>query len=211
MSASLSDELKSAGRERVEGWLASPLLAGVARGDLPLEHFRYYLEQDYLYLREYARLYSRLAGNAPDEHVEHLVRLAANVITVEVEAHRRLGERFGCDFDAVVASAECAAYIAFLREASTDFGEGLVAALPCLWGYGVALRLVPRERSGPYRLWLEVYAGDDYEQMITRHCQMLDEAPVDPVRAAELFDRALDHEDAFWAQQPKSAGSAGRP
>ena len=200
---SLSSQLKDFGRPRVEGWTRLPLLTGVARGDLPLAEFRNYLEQDYLYLREYARLYSRLAGNAPAEHVEHLVRLAGNVITVEIEAHRQMGARFGCDFDTAVASRECSAYMGFLREASGDFGAGLVATLPCLWGYGVALKLVPLEHSGQYRPWLEVYGGDEYAEMIDRHCRMLDEAELDPDRAQELFSQALDHEDAFWSQSSR--------
>jgi thiaminase/transcriptional activator TenA len=199
---SLSAELKNFGRGRVEAWTGLPLLAGVARGDLPIEHFRYYLEQDYVYLRQYARLYSRLAANAPDEHVEHLVLLAANLIKVELDAHRRMGESFGCDFTDVTPSAECSSYMTFLGEASADFGEGLVAALPCLWGYGVALRMVPREHSGAYRSWLDIYAGGEYAAMIDRHCQMLDEADVSPARARELFTIALDHEDAFWSQRP---------
>lgn len=197
---SLSAELKTSGRNRVVAWTELPLLAGIARGDLPIESFRYYLEQDYLYLREYARLYSRLAANAPDEHVEHLVLLAANLVTVELDSHRRIGAGFGCDFTDLTPSAECAAYIGFLRTASNDFGEGLVAALPCLWGYGVALRLVPRDHSGPYTLWLDLYASGDYAAMIERHCRMLDESAVDPTRARELFATALDHEDAFWSQ-----------
>lgn len=200
---SLSAHLKEFGRARVERWLDLPLLAGVARGDLPIEVFRNYLEQDYLYLREYARLYSRLAGNAPDEHVEHLVMLAANLVAVELGNHRAMAEQFGATFDQLTPSAECAAYTAFLRDASADFGEGLVAALPCLWGYGVALRLVAKENSGPYRSWLEVYESDNYLAMIDRHCAMLDATAVPRRRAEDLFTTALDFEDAFWSQLPK--------
>jgi thiaminase len=205
MSATLtgqSDRLKERGRPRFEAWVRMPLLAGVARGDLAVEVFRNYLEQDYLYLREYARLYSRLAAAAAEQHIEHLVGLAANIFTVELGTHRSVGTDFGCDFDTVRASPECARYIAFMHEAASSFGEGLVAMLPCLWGYGVALKLVPKESSGPYRRWLDVYSGDEYADMTARHCAMLDEAEVDQARADALFDRALDLEDAFWNQRP---------
>jgi thiaminase/transcriptional activator TenA len=204
----LSTDLKEFGRARIEAWTELPLLAGVARGDLPMETFRYYLQQDYIYLRAYTRLYSRLAGNAPDEYVEPLVLLAANLINVELDNHRRLGESFGASFDNLTPSAECRNYMAFLREASSDFGEGLVAALPCLWGYGVALSLVPRENSGPYRPWLDVYSSDAYAAMIDRFCAMIDETDVDQARARELFGAAIDFEDAFWSQQPPASKAA---
>ncbi|GLY30975.1 TenA family protein [Kineosporia sp. NBRC 101731] len=200
--STLSQDLREYGRPRVERWAEElPLLAGVARGDLPIGRFRHYLEQDYVYLREYARLYARLAANAPDEHVEHLVRLAANLIDVELDSHRALGAAFGADLTDVRPSSECRAYIAFLRESTTTFGEGLVASLPCLWGYGVALARVPMENSGPYRAWLEVYTSGDYTAMIERHCRMIDESGLDADRARELFDRAMEHEIAFWNQE----------
>ena len=197
----LSESLREYGRPRVREWVRLPLLAGVAAGDLPIERFRNYLQQDYLYLREYTRLYSRLAAAAPEEHVDHLIRLAANLVDVELESHRRLGEQFGATFTGLAPSPECSAYISFLRESSEVFSEGLVAVLPCLWGYGEALSLVPRENAGIYRPWLDVYAGGAYDSMIERHCLMLDEADVPEGRAYELFDRALEHEIGFWNQE----------
>lgn len=200
--STLSEELRGYGRPRVLGWATGlPLLTGVATGELPIERFRNYLQQDFIYLREYARLYCRLAANAPDEHVDHLIRLAANLVDVELDAHRSLGRRFGADFSAVRPSPECAAYIAFLREASADFGEGLVAVLPCLWGYGVTLSAVPLRDSGPYREWLEIYQGDAYASMIERHCRMIDEAGLDRDRAYQIFDRAMAFEVDFWNQE----------
>jgi thiaminase (transcriptional activator TenA) len=150
---SQSERLKERGQARFVAWAQMPLLAGVARGDLAVEVFRHYLEQDYLYLREYARHYSRLAVNAPEEHLEDLVGQAANIFAVELVAHRRAAASFDCDFDSATPSEVCAEYIGFLRETSASFGEGLVAMLPCLWGYGVALKLVPKENSGAYRAW----------------------------------------------------------
>lgn len=198
---SLSESLREYGRPRVREWVRLPLLAGVAAGDLPIERFRNYLQQDYLYLREYTRLYSRLAAAAPEEHVDHLIRLAANLVDVELESHRRLGEQFGATFTDVKASPECSAYISFLRESSAVFGEGLVAVLPCLWGYQAALSLMPRENAGIYQPWLEVYDGDTYASMIEQHCRMIDETDLDERRAYELFDRALEHEISFWNQE----------
>lgn len=196
----LSQRLRAYGRSRVEAWAQLPMLTALAAGELPIERFRDYLQQDYLYLREYARLYSRLAAEAPDEHVEHLIGLAANLVTVELAAHRRMGAQFGAVFTGIEPSAACAAYISFLHQASADFGDGLVAALPCMWGYGVALAQVPKETAGVYRPWLEVYTSGEYTSMIERHCRMIDGTGMQIDRATALFDRAMEHEIDFWNQ-----------
>jgi len=196
----LSQRLRAHGRPRVEAWAQLPMLTAVAAGDLPLERFRDYLQQDYLYLREYARLYSALAAKAPDEHVEHLIGLASNLVTVELAAHRRMGAGFGAVFTGIEPSPVSSAYIAFLHSCAADFGAGLVAALPCLWGYGVALAQVAKDNAGPYRPWLEVYTSGEYTSMIERHCRMIDETGMPIERALALFDQAMEHELAFWNQ-----------
>ena len=74
--ALLSQRLTERGLPSVEAQAAHPTVAGIARGDLDPAVFRCWLEQDYLFLLDYVRVFSRLAWQAPDGHLGDLVDLA---------------------------------------------------------------------------------------------------------------------------------------
>src|SRR5215210_5766337 len=68
--------------------LIHPFLGGLTDGTLPEERFRFYILQDALYLREYARALSLAGVRSPDENAlvmfnEH----SAGAITVERSLH----------------------------------------------------------------------------------------------------------------------------
>ena len=65
----ISQELQAIGRPMLDAQLAHPTVRGIANGDLPEEVFRSWLEQDYLYLHDYVRVFCRLAWQAPDKHL----------------------------------------------------------------------------------------------------------------------------------------------
>jgi thiaminase/transcriptional activator TenA len=202
VTTTLSEQLRELGQPHVIAWHDLPLVAGIGRGDVDPAWFRYYLEQDYLYVTSYVRLFAKLAAAAPDEHVEHLVGLAWNLIDQELENHRALALGFGCDFETATPSPTCAAYVEFLHETAADFGLGLVAALPCLWGYGELCRSLPLPPEGALRQWIEIYRKPRYDGLIDRHCLMIDDAEVDPHEAEAVFNRGLEFEVEFWNQRP---------
>lgn len=193
-------------RPRFENWIRLPFLSSLEAGTLAPDVFRNYLEQDFVYLRHYVRLYAALAAIAPDSYVEHFVGLAHGIVTVELDNHRRLGDGFDCDFDDVRLSSETKRYMSFLSEHTTDLAEGLVAMLPCVVGYGIAVSLLQPVTDGPYSTWFAAYASGDYRDVIDRHIALLNNVTIDPDRAKTIIDRALDCEDAFWNQLPQSQG-----
>jgi thiaminase/transcriptional activator TenA len=87
---SLAAHLEELGRPLVEEQLKHPTVAGIARGDLDEAVFRSWLEQDYLYLLDYVRVFSRLAWQAPAAHLGDLVDLAHETYHEEMELHRSL-------------------------------------------------------------------------------------------------------------------------
>lgn len=197
----LSVRLRERGLDRVLSWLDLPIPAGVADGSLPMEDFRHYLEQDYLYLKNFTRYYAKLAVVGPDHLVGEFLGLAWNVQSIEMIDQRDTAESFGCDFEAAVAAPTTAAYTSFLLGSADDYARGLVAALPCVWGYAEALSRIPATHAGPFRPWLETYAGGDYAQVVDRHCALIDDIDLPWDVACALFDEAMGYEEAFWSQQ----------
>src|SRR3954464_4957184 len=131
---SLAKELEEIGRPLVEEQLRHPTVAGIARGDLDETVFRAWLEQDYLFLHDYVRVFARLAWQAPAEHLGDLVDLAHSTFHEELSLHRSLAGEVGADLEGAVKAAPCAAYTAFLLEAAAVYGDGLAALYPCMWG-----------------------------------------------------------------------------
>ena len=195
---SLSDRLIAEGRPLLDVQLAHPTVAGIARGDLDDAVFRSWLEQDYLFLLDYVRVFARLAWQAPDEHVGTLVDLAHSTLHEELDLHRSLAAEFGADLEGAVKGPACAAYTSFLLDAAADYGIGLAALLPCMWGYSTLGRLMDRPTEPRYARWVDTYADPGFAELAARCARMLDDAApaFEPSRAA--FLAAMDHELAFW-------------
>jgi thiaminase (transcriptional activator TenA) len=202
--ASLSQRLTGRGLPSVRAQAAHPTVAGIARGDLDPAVFRVWLEQDYLFLLDYVRVFARLAWQAPDGHLGDLVDLAHSTWHEELALHRSLAAEFDADLFGAVAGPATTAYTEFLLEAAADYGRGLAALLPCMWGYSTLGRLLA-EHPPPdprYARWVATYADPGFAALADRCAQMLDEAHAEGLvgepTATAAFDTALQHELAFW-------------
>lgn len=197
---SLSARLQDTGLPLVEAQLAHPTVAGIARGDLDPAVFRSWLEQDYLFLLDYVRVFARLAGRAPPAHLGDLVDLAHSTLHEELALHRGLAAEFGADLKTAVKGPACAAYTSYLLEATADYGVGLAAVLPCMWGYStLGQRLALEPPAEPrYARWVASYADPAFTAVATRCAQMLDEAAPDETLARAAFASGMRHELAFW-------------
>ncbi|MGV9719660.1 TenA family protein [Nocardia beijingensis] len=197
---SLAARLERIGLPAVEEQLAHPTVLGIAEGTLPEPVFRSWLEQDYLFLLDYVRVFARLAWQAPAAHLGDLVDLAHATYHEELSLHRSLAAEFGADLDGAVKGPACAAYTGFLLDSAASYGEGLAALYPCMWGYStLGARLAERPPTEPrYRRWVDTYADPGFAALTRRCAQMIDESGADPARAEELFRAGLRHELAFW-------------
>ncbi|WP_232541679.1 TenA family protein [Nocardia bovistercoris] len=127
---SLAAHLEQLGRPLVERQLTHPTVAGIASGTLAEPVFRSWLEQDYLFLLDYVRVFSRLAWQAPAAHLGDLVDLAHATFHDELALHRGLAAEFDADLDNAVKGAPCADYTAFLLDSAADYADGLAALYP---------------------------------------------------------------------------------
>lgn len=202
--ASLSERLQERGLPAVHAQLAHPTVAGIGRGDLDPAVFRSWLEQDYLFLLDYVRVFSRLAWQAPAPHLGDLVDLAHSTLHEELSLHRGLAAEYDADLDGATAGPVTTAYTAFLLDAAGDYGRGLAALLPCMWGYSTLGTLLAEHvpAGSQYAPWVATYADPGFAALAARCAAMLDEAHdaglVDEATATAAFDEALRHEHAFW-------------
>jgi len=151
--------------------LAHPFIAGLTDGSLPAGAFAFYVLQDALYLRQYARALANVAASAPDTAgTELFARHAANIVTVEMSLHDSLLPDLGLD-PAALDSAEEApttlAYNSYLLAATGggSYAEGVGTVLPCYWIYGeVGKHLLGKGSPEPrYQKWIDTYGGEEFD------------------------------------------------
>lgn len=200
MTGSLSARLQAQAAPLLDEQLAHPTVRGLASGELDPAVFRSWLEQDYLFLLDYVRVFSRLAWQAPPAHLGDLVDLAHATWHEEMKLHRELAAEFDADLAGARKSAACTAYTRFLIDAAGSYATGLAALLPCMWGYSELGRRLAAEvtSASRYARWVAQYADPGFAAQAARCAQMLDEAGADPQRAEAAFLEGMRHEITFW-------------
>jgi thiaminase/transcriptional activator TenA len=154
--------------------LEHPFVTGLTDGTLPRDAFAYYVVQDALYLRDYARTLAVVAGKAPDTAgIEMFARHAAEIITEERALHDSLMGDLGIDpaeADTARPAPTTLAYGSYLLSTAQagSYAEGVGVVLPCYWiYYEVGRELVRRGSPNPqYQKWIDTYADDAYGEVV---------------------------------------------
>jgi thiaminase/transcriptional activator TenA len=191
---------------------AHPFLVELAVGTLPTEKFRFYLEQNLMYLPEYSRAIAiGAARSRDDEELRSFAAALDNIVTTEIpENEARLAQVVALgaeDRGGTLAMAPAnLAYTSFLLAAAFRGGplEVMTAIMPCAWSYGeIAAALLDGASSHPvYTAWLAFFASAEYAALIERMRDELDAlaardgAPTG--RLAEIFRNGARLELGFW-------------
>lgn len=171
----LFEALKAECSQEWEGYVTHPFVRQLAAGSLPEASFRHYLKQDYVFLLHYARAYALAVVKS--DAVEDLKQSAALVdllLNTEVPLHLKFSARWGLSELELAATPEADAnrlYTRYVldRGMSGDLLDLLVALAPCALGYAeIGRRLMAdpdtRLEGNPYREWLELYAGAEFQE-----------------------------------------------
>lgn len=191
---------------------AHPFVQELAAGTLPLEKFRLYIEQDLLFLPDYARATGMAMGRARGyDELRQLVTQAHIVVEREIGNERQLLSSVTELMPAVpapVGALPATSTYGNWMLATASRGDALdvmVAQLPCAWSYAdIAVLLGDKVADHPvYRDWFEFFGGDFYVSSIGYRRQVLDGllAPLGTARRrrhSELFATATRLELAFW-------------
>ncbi|HEX5454219.1 MAG TPA: TenA family protein [Stellaceae bacterium] len=187
----------------------------LARGDLPEAAFRRYLAQDYLFLIHFARAWGLAVYKSETlAEMRRAQALVAATLDVEIGLHIEYCRAWGFDEAAMAAEPEAMETVAYTRFVldrglAGDRLDLEVALAPCVIGYAeiAAERMADpstRHDGNPYRDWLLMYAGDDYQSLAREAATALDEAFARrggegrfPALAG-IFTAAARLEAAFW-------------
>lgn len=198
------------------GYTWHPFVQRLSDGTLPLDGFRHYLIQDYLFLIHFAR--AKALAVVKGESLAAMRDKAAAVLAIldETKLHLKYCAEWGLSEAAVTSVPETAETVSYTRWVldrglAGDILDLEIALAPCTVGYGeVALRILEDPsrmvQGNPYQSWIDTYAAEDYQALARAAAARIDalgvshggEARFD--RLARDFAEAARLEQRFWQQ-----------
>ena len=156
-----------------------PFNAALCNGSLSKDKFIYYIQQDSLYLVDFARALALLAGRfTSPEKIALLLELSQGALLAE----RGLHEYYFHEFNIAPSQEKgfaCLAYTSYLveRAATANLAEAMAALLPCFWIYAEVGKYIISKAimPNPYAKWIETYSGDDFKQAVDKAIELTDE------------------------------------
>lgn len=183
-----------------------PFVRKLGAGTLNRTAFLWYLAQDALYLRDYARVLADASRLAPSPQEQAFwAQAAQGAILGELLLHESW-----LPPDTMNDTQPSDTTTAYLNHLLATAGRGdyrvLVAALlPCFWLYhDVGTRLHPLSHPDhPYRSWLDTYADDAFAAATTQAIDIVSRTAArtdEPTRSTmyEAFRLSARHEHAFF-------------
>lgn len=189
-----------------------PFVQKLGRDELDLDSFKFFLVQDYLYLRHYARCHA-LAGFKAQE-LDVIAKSAQIVLHIqeEIKMHIEYCESFGITKAHLESSKEsmaCFAYSRYILDVGSqqDWLALQVALSPCLFGYLEAAKIIlddPLSKQGNrYWRWVTNYVSPAFVEAVHTGKELLEShiTHVSPQRIEEcvdIFATATQMECEFW-------------
>lgn len=186
---------------------AHPFLSELQDGTLPVEKFRYYILQDYLYLGAFGRAAAAALSQAPN--TDTALRLLKRVTTpVERPLHAALFDVLDITEDIAEASSPSPTNLAYMNhiEVSMDMGGlacGVAALLPCPRIYHEVGKILTEPAHPTYRIWQSTYAEGLLEASVAAWSEFVDElAEESGQEVRDMMKRAYlissRYEYMFW-------------
>ena len=213
MAESVSSRLHEAAAPIWQACLNHPFVTGIGDGSLPVEKFRHFMLQDYLYLFDYARVFALGVVKARDPDL--MRTFAENVDAIlggEMKIHRAYMKRLGITEEQVFQvkpALDNLSYTNYMLAVANAGGpmEIVAAILACSWSYaeiGQALAARPGAAEHPfYGEWIRGYASEEYAATNQALIQLMDRLATDATEEqiahlTDIFVNCSRYELGFW-------------
>jgi thiaminase (transcriptional activator TenA) len=191
-----------------------PFITELAGGTLPLDKFRFFLEQDVFYLEEYARCLAMGAAKARSERELRYFTVDLNkVLDAEIPSNRSLlaqvidlgAEDRGGSLAMAPANLAYTSYMQSLSLRGSSL-EIMAALLPCAWSY-VEITAALHERTETthpvYGAWIAYFTLPQTVEMVAGMRRDFDALVVGEAEArrrelAQIFVTSSRLERSFW-------------
>ena len=207
-----TDDLYEAARPIWDAQLDHPFVKGIGDGSVEVERFKRYICQDYVYLKEFSRVFAWAVAKADRlESMGWYASVLNLTLNTEMGLHRKYAERFGigaAELEATPMWPTTHAYTDFLIRtcADGDMADLVAALLPCAWGYVYIAQRLSQGRPPAdqrYADWIAQYASDDFieaAEWLKAEMNRLSEGATREKRRrlGDLFLLSSQYEWLFW-------------
>ncbi len=157
-----------------------PFNQELADGSLSREKFAYYIEQDTLYLRDFARSLAVIASKAPLKFVKDFLSFSDGALIAEQEVvHSFFRHTFNLQETGKLTPATLS-YTSYLLQVSSiaPVEIAIASVLPCFWVYKIVGQSIAQntdmESQNPYQKWIETYSGKEFSDSVERAISIFD-------------------------------------
>lgn len=210
----LTQQLLANSQEIWNHYLTHPFVIGLADGSLDLNKFRYYMIQDYLYLKEYIKVFAQGLCHASAEYDLRLFAESCQNVVAEIDrVHKPYMNRIGIteiEVEEAQPHISNLSYTSYMIQAAT-FGnelDALVAILSCAWSYAwIAAKMQEKYPTSIqhkfYGEWFEGYISKEYVdsvESLTKRIDALGKTLSENRRKqlSQLFYNCSLYEKEFW-------------
>lgn len=145
-------------------------VTGLQKGNLSMSSFQYYIQQDAIYLAEYARALNQLAAKSNEpELMLKFMQFAQDTLRIEQELHDTYFSQYNIEATTTKMPI-CFSYTNYLlaTTAHQPISVGIAALLPCYWIYPEVGKQIYKQskRQNPFQTWIDTYAGYVFEESV---------------------------------------------
>ena len=208
-----SDELRQRAASTWDKEKAHPFVTGIGDGTLPLDNFRYYMRQDYVFLIEFCRAISLAVAKARTlEDMGWFAQMIHETLNMEMALHVSFCADFDITEEELLATKPSPTTWAYTRHMINTAHQGTVGEtaaviLPCSWGYaeiGQALYAQGTPKDQPlYTRWIETYNSQEFADIadwlrgfVDKHAETAGTSELEAMEHA--FRISSQYEYMFW-------------
>lgn len=153
-------------RPKLRQIIHMPFNQQLMQGTLPIAQFAFYLRQDALYLRHYAKALKNIANRATDKKMHEDFNFFSHyILSAELSLHKYYFKHYNI-VPTEVASPTCAQYYLYLLNATKyrPLEEAIASILPCFWVYKEVGSFFANNtvNNNPYKIWINTYSNADF-------------------------------------------------
>ena len=174
-TSSISTCIIEGSRHIWDEYYAHPFVLGISDGTLPKEKFQYFMVQDYLYLIDYAKVFSIGAAKAEDMDIARAFNTYVScILDGEMNIHKNYMKRLGIQqYDILNArsATDTLNYTSYMLRIAYEAGTAEICAaiLPCAVSYEKIAKKMVEENpdciTHPFfGEWIKGYASEEYHE-----------------------------------------------
>ena len=186
-----------------------PFIKEMVTGELPEGKFKFYVIQDYHYLKVFDRLHLKLAQQLPGPQRQVVEDYVQNLTVDELEARNHTFQKLGISQDEWAQTPLAPAnynYLNHMRHSlATSPAVGLASFLPCPWLY-VELATHWQHANSPVEVYddfFQTYEEAAHDKSTVPMIELMDQLaaqadPAEKTAMAQAFVRSSYYELQFW-------------